>query len=134
MRSLPNKKVLRSLFDYDSATGVLRWRARGVKKWDSRYAENVDHADGDGFNNTWANLRAATISQNQMNRKVVCGGNRFRGVYQKGNRFVAQIKKDQKHVYIGMFAAQEEAAKAYDLEAVKLHGEFAVTNEQLGLL
>ena len=32
----------------------------------------IDHRDGDGCNNRWANLRAATPGQNTMNCKGLC--------------------------------------------------------------
>lgn len=171
MRSLPNRKVLRKLFDYDAETGALYWRARGLKKWDSRYAGTeagtrthkgyiqiaiygklffahriayawmadkqpvqIDHVDGDGFNNRWSNLRAATVSQNQINRRKLRGAQIFRGVYKARKKFVAQIKTNQVHTYIGSFDTAEEAAVAYDKEAKRQHGKFALTNKLLGLL
>ena len=44
-------------------------------------AIQIDHRDGDTFNNTRRNLRAATNQQNQMNRKVVTAKSGVKGVF-----------------------------------------------------
>lgn len=36
--------------------------------------------------------------------------------------------------YLGSFIDIRDAARAYDKKAVELNGEFALTNEKLGLL
>lgn len=89
----------------------------------------IDHINGNGLDNRLSNLRLATPSNNATNRKYK---NKFgyRGVFQsqglKG--FQAKIKDNKKLIYIGTFDTVIEAAKAYDKEAKRLHGEFAVLN------
>jgi hypothetical protein len=95
----------------------------------------IDHEDGDPSNNRILNLRKASSSQNNCNRRVVTGASRFRGVYFHGQRekWAAQIKKDREWKWLGLHETEVGAAKAYDKAARELHGEFAVTNESLGL-
>lgn len=43
-------------------------------------------------------------------------------------KWSTKIQINRKQVYIGIFDSREEAAKAYDIAAIKLHGEFAILN------
>jgi hypothetical protein len=53
----------------------------------------------------------------------------FRGVYRsRSGRYAAQIGHSKEKSWLGTFDAAEDAARAYDAAAVKLHGERAVTN------
>jgi hypothetical protein len=92
----------------------------------------VDHIDENPLNNQKVNLRAATKSQNGLNR----GRNKnntsgFKGVqilpgppYKKRYRAYLKDKKGQT-VYCGSYHTAEEAHKAYQKAAKKHHGEFA---------
>jgi hypothetical protein len=85
----------------------------------------IDHKNRDRLDNRWSNLRAATISQNAGNQP---GKGRFpKGVtfHQQMQRYQAQIKKDGKNYYLGLFDSPEEAAAAYIAAANELYGEFA---------
>lgn len=92
----------------------------------------TDHINGDGLDNRRSNLRPATTAQNQMNRSHY-GKNRFKGVSKvKRNRskpWQVRVVVDGKHTHIGMFATEEEAARAYNAAARKHYGEFARCNE-----
>lgn len=74
----------------------------------------VDHINHNGLDNTRANLRLVTPSQNHMNRRTGYGSSQFKGVYRAPNgRWQAQFKKEK----LGRFSVEEEAARAYDLRA-----------------
>ena len=92
-------------------------------KWPT---EMIDHWDLDGTNNCWSNLRPASRSQNGAN------GNAYRsnqlgikGVFQKGNRFIASIKVNGKQRYLGSYGTSGEAADAFALASRRARGEFA---------
>lgn len=74
----------------------------------------VDHIDHNGLNNTRANLRLVTASQNHMNRRTGYGTSRFKGVFAVGEgRWQAQFKRQK----LGVYSVEEEAARAYDYAA-----------------
>lgn len=92
----------------------------------------VDHKDGNGLNNRKSNLRICTVAQNIRNRRLVGGSSRYKGVYfQKSiNKWKADITFNGRRIYIGCFADEIDAAKAYDKNAKELFGEFAYLNFQ----
>lgn len=100
----------------------------------------VDHINGNPFDNRRQNLRACANSDNVKNQKLRRDPNKrsaFKGVtraFTKMERWTAQINANGKHHYIGIYATEIEAARAYDEAAMRLHGEFARTNASLGLL
>lgn len=95
----------------------------------------TDHRNRDGLDNRRINLRPCTRSQNLANRgKVTPNGkssSRFKGVGWHAQRgyWVARAKRR----HIGVFESEIDAARAYDKAAKELFGEFALTNEDLGL-
>lgn len=89
----------------------------------------VDHANMNGLDNRRANLRACTPMQNSYNRGPRGGVSPFKGVYlHLGRQWRSTIKADGRVRHLGLFATQEEAARAYDAAATVLHGEFARLN------
>ena len=89
--------------------------------------EFIDHINGNGLDNRWENLRAATRSQNLANRqKPTKSKSGFKGVQQiSPHSWQASIRKDNKSYYLGLFTSPEEAHEAYKAAARELHGEFA---------
>lgn len=88
--------------------------------------EEIDHADVDGTNNKWANIRPATRSQNGCNRGRHSNNKvQFKGVTQKGNRFRARIKVNKQEIHLGMFDTAPLAHQAYCEAARVHHKEFA---------
>lgn len=89
-----------------------------------------------------SNLRIATPSQQQMNcrkHQTYHGkkcSSRFKGVYwiKQRKKWAAKICIDGKDYHLGYFNDEIDAAIAYDEKAIELFGEFACTNQMLGLL
>jgi len=90
----------------------------------------VDHIDGNGLNNRRRNLRVCTSSQNHQNRRRTRGRSRYKGVCweKRRNKWRAEIMLEGRHIDIGCFADEVEAARAYDKKAKELFGEFAYLN------
>lgn len=90
--------------------------------------EEVDHCNGDGLDNRRENLRKATHRQNMMNSSSRKGSSRFKGVSWGRDCWIAMIRDNYRTVHLGGFAIEEDAARAYDEAARRLHGEFARVN------
>lgn len=109
-----------------------RYKRRGLHNFilRSRY---VDHKNSLRFDNRKCNLREATHLQNCCNQRTQIRPSKtsiYKGVSKKKStgRYTAQIKQYGYGIYIGIFATEIEAAKAYDKKAVELFGEFARLN------
>ena len=88
----------------------------------------IDHIDGNGTNNAWANLRAADKIMNGANsRKRKNNTSGFKGVCfnKKLNKWRSSIYFHGKHIALGHHNTAEEAHAAYMLKAHELFGEFA---------
>lgn len=87
----------------------------------------VDHINTDGLDNRRANLRLATVAQNNLNSRVrkdcVSG---LKGAFfdSRQNRYYSRIKTDEGAKWLGYFNTAEEAAEAYAKASVRYHGEF----------
>ena len=109
--------------------GVKGWGILRVHRviWKMVYGEEpevVDHKDGNRANNRLHNLRAATWSENALNRRRGRGGP-YRGVTRTGDKFMACITVDRRRIYLGRFADPAAAYAAYVRAAKQHHADFA---------
>ena len=84
----------------------------------------IDHINGDEGDNRLANLRLATRSENQWNKKKHRVDNKCKllGVDMIPNgSYRAQIKKNKKTIYLGLFKTPEEAHQAYMKAKTEIH-------------
>lgn len=91
----------------------------------------IDHRDNDGLNCQKSNLRPATVSFNNANRrKHKKSSSKFKGVtwYKAIQKWQVAIGINGKRQHLGYFFDETEAACAYDTAAKKLFGEFARLN------
>jgi len=92
--------------------------------------ERVDHKNRNGLDNTRSNLRVATPTQNQANRKVQKNNKLgLKGVHAERNKFRAAIRVNGIYHNLGAFDTPEEAHAAYCEAAREYHGEFANSGE-----
>lgn len=82
----------------------------------------VDHIDRNGLNNTVANLRVVTHSENQRNR--ISPNGRTRGVCfdRSKGMFMAYIVRNKRQGFLGYHATEREAAAAYNKAAAEYGG------------
>lgn len=98
---------------------------------DAPLGVDVDHKNFNGLDNQRHNLRLATDLQNNAYRIKHDGcTSRFKGVYFSTIRgkWIAQIRRTNAPRHLGCFTDEVEAARAYDIAARELFGEFAVLN------
>lgn len=97
----------------------------------------VDHIDGNGLNNTRANLRVTTQANNMRNSakyKASSGrlrcSSEYKGVHKVRDKWRARIMiAPKKRINLGYFLSEIDAARAYNKAAQELFGEFAKLNE-----
>lgn len=90
--------------------------------------ECIDHINGDKSDNRIHNLREATKSENEYNKKVHTNSKSgVKGVYWNkiNKKWVADIRANGKYFYIGSFETLKEASKAIKIKREELHKEFA---------
>lgn len=157
------QSIVRRLFHYSPATGILtyaetrdRCRAgamvgttlpngylRTFIAYKSYYVHRliflyeygyipreIDHANGVKVDNRLVNLRECKRTGNEGNKFLRSNNTSgFKGVFRHGDKWYAKLS----NYYLGMFPTREDAARAYDKAAMIHYGDFARTNEKLGL-
>lgn len=99
-------------------------------KWPPRKLD-VDHEDGDGFNNKWTNLRLASRGQNNHNRHVLASNNKSgkTGVsWSKQNKmWLARVTVDGVIIHLGHYPKDKlkDAVKARRAGELKYFGRYA---------
>lgn len=93
--------------------------------------KGIDHHDHNGLNNQKSNLRLCTQSENCMNRsKMGNTSSIYKGVHfhKPNNKWLSSLRINGKHVHLGLFVSEIDAARAYNAKAVELFGEFVNLN------
>lgn len=83
----------------------------------------IDHINGNGLDNRKTNLRKCTKTENSFNTR----GTRkypYKGIERSFEKWAASITYRGIRAWLGRYDTMEEAAKAYDVFAEKIHGEF----------
>ena len=91
----------------------------------------TDHIDHDTLNNQKNNLRSCTQAQNTANKSKhkKKTSSKYLGVCLiDGKYWTAALFHNGKRKHIGSFKTEEQAAKAYDMVAIEIFGEFANLN------
>jgi hypothetical protein len=90
---------------------------------------DVDHINGNGFDNRRANLRFCTHAQNMDNCRKQKNGttSNYIGVCRQGKKWRGQVMH-RGVVYYGFFDSETQAAVFRDVVAVSLKGEFSSLN------
>lgn len=112
------------IFDWPFHAGPLAWLYM-TGEWP---AALVDHADNDGLNNRWGNLREADRSQNAANARLPknnTSGLKGACLCKKTGRWRATIRLNGKQAHLGNFTSPEEAHAAYMAAARVRSGEYA---------
>lgn len=87
--------------------------------------EQIDHKNMIKRDNSFANLRLATKTQNGANMPGRRAASGYRGVYRIGNRWAAKFRITGREKYLGLFKSPEEAYEAVCSGMRDIRGEFA---------
>lgn len=90
----------------------------------------IDHINGTRYDNSIANLRCATNSQNKQNSKIRNDNKTgTKGVsFKEGksiNPYSSRIQVGKRRIHLGYFPTAVAASNAYSIAATKYYGEFA---------
>ena len=88
---------------------------------------SIDHINRDKTDNRIANLRLATLAENNLNAPIRSNNTSgFKGVslHRATGKWMAMIAVGGRSTYLGLFASKQEAADAYAAAGRRLHGEF----------
>lgn len=92
----------------------------------------IDHINEDKLDNRCVNLRSVNRRENTLNRGlIITNTSGYKGVsWNKAkSKWQTQLVNNGKRVFSAYFNDVIEAARAYNENAIKYHGEFARLNE-----
>ena len=96
---------------------------------------DVDHINGNRLDNRYENLRIVTRTQNLLKKdRKYPNKTGYRGVIERKDfrfskpRYRAFVSVKGKNIWFGTYDTPEDAARAHDENAKRLHGPFANLN------
>lgn len=95
-----------------------------------RMTEDVDHINGNGLDCRKENLRIVSKSQNDCNRHKVASNTGYLGVHKiRGTEiYLVSVSFEKKKHYVGRYRDVIEAAKARDVAARAIQGDYVSLN------
>lgn len=120
--------AMRNAWDSESKKHFPERMHRAILK--TMPGTEVDHVNGNGLDNRRCNLRECTHAQNMQNRIKTVGSSKYKGVTwnKQSSLWASSIRHCYKAIFIGYFKNEEDAARAYNVKALELFGEFANIN------
>ena len=114
----------------ETHNGYFTGRINGKKLYLHRFIMNaqkgqiVDHINRNTLDNRRSNLRFVTYSENAHNKTPTKNGINALGVsyHKKAKKFTAEIRKDNKKYYLGLFNNIKDAEIAYLNKDKELYG------------
>ncbi len=98
------------------------------------WPELLDHVNRNPSDNRIENLRECNTAQNcQNSRRPSNNESGYKGVSwdKHARKWEVRIRAFGKSEYLGLYKTPEEGAAVYDKAALRLHQEFAATNQAL---
>lgn len=134
------EQLARHSWSFDGRGYAVRgvWVAGRVKKvrmhrqiLSAAEGVEVDHVNGNGLDNRRSNLRLCEHHQNARNVRPRQGcTSQYKGVYwhRQSGKWRARLRFGGKHISLGLYVSEQDAARAYDAAARQHFGAFARTN------
>ena len=97
----------------------------------AKVGDLIDHKNRDTLDNRKINLHFCNSRQNQVNQKIrIDNKSGYKGVswYSHKKKWVAELCLFGKKVFCKQFDTKEDAARAYNENAVKYHGDICYLN------
>ena len=92
----------------------------------------IDHVDKNPQNNQIGNLRLCTQLENNWNQTTnrIGVSSQYKGVHwhSSSGKWRSRIRFEGKSKHLGCYSCEVEAAKAYNVAALQIHGEYASLN------
>lgn len=88
----------------------------------------IDHRDGDTFNNRFSNFRPADRFKQNQNRAIVAGtASGLKGVswHRHTKKWAARVAANGTRIHLGYFSCKHEAFAACEKARSEMHGDFA---------